>query len=780
MGISSSLYSSISGLSTLGNSMSVIGDNVSNVNTIAFKSSRATFQDVLSQQVSTAAGSSQIGRGVTLSAVDGIFAQGSFESSSTPTDMAIGGDGFFMLREASSSEADNYSRAGEFRFDKEGYLVNPAGYFVQGWGLDATTGERQGTIGDISLGKSTPPVATTHVDAIVNVDSREKNETTEVRLFDGWDGRNAAAVNPTPPISATNYEYSSALKVYDSVGASHDITIYFDRTTKDNQWEFLVTADPTEDMRALSAADQLIYSPDTRYNYLNHKGAGALMYGVIDFSTSGDINNISCYNVPPDGEVDPALNDNRIVLNPADNFYSFPVNFTGDPVNSMVELSFGARYSGQSLPQTQILVSDKGAYADATAATLITADTTWDSVYDANGNVIANGDQFVFNGYTHDGTVAATLTYTVATAVTTKVQDMLTQIETTFGCSASIDASGKLRLTDNQGGDSGLYVSSFTTTAASGADPFGSQINITTSKQKIISTGRALATNTTVPPVITANSDWGNVYSSAGAGPVAAGDTFQFIGLKPDGTAVSSTFTVNATMSPNNNVQDLIDWLDTTFDATASIDNAGSLVLTDRTADSAGFSSALAVSSIVYGGAPAIFGPTATAFSTIPADTGEDGSRAGDIVTTAFDPEALASTQYANSSTTIFQDQDGYAAGFLQSVSVDTEGVITGHYSNGQVLKKAQVALATFNNLAGLFKEGGNIFRETSESGAPITGAPGTNGLGSIAPNSLEQSNVDIGNEFVKLITTQRGFQANSKIISTTDEMLADLINIKR
>ena len=82
--------------------------------------------------------------------------------------------------------------------------------------------------------------------------------------------------------------------------------------------------------------------------------------------------------------------------------------------------------------------------------------------------------------------------------------------------------------------------------------------------------------------------------------------------------------------------------------------------------------------------------------------------------------------------------------------------------------------------IAHLFKKGGNIFTETTSSGAPTTGAPGDNGLGSIAPNALEQSNVDLGVEFVKLITVQRGFQANSKIITTTDEMLNDLINIKR
>ncbi|MBU4176828.1 MAG: flagellar hook-basal body complex protein, partial [Proteobacteria bacterium] len=153
MGVSSSLYASISGLSTMGNAMSVLGDNVSNVNTIAFKSSRATFQDVLSQSVATAAGAAQVGRGVTMTTIDGIFAQGSFESTSTATDLAIGGQGFFMLRAAGSAEADMYTRAGEFRFDKEGFLVNPTGNFVQGWTLDTTSGERQGTIGDINLGK---------------------------------------------------------------------------------------------------------------------------------------------------------------------------------------------------------------------------------------------------------------------------------------------------------------------------------------------------------------------------------------------------------------------------------------------------------------------------------------------------------------------------------------------------------------------------------------------------------------------------------------------------
>ena len=102
------------------------------------------------------------------------------------------------------------------------------------------------------------------------------------------------------------------------------------------------------------------------------------------------------------------------------------------------------------------------------------------------------------------------------------------------------------------------------------------------------------------------------------------------------------------------------------------------------------------------------------------------------------------------------------------------------YHRNRQLIPLYRLALSKFLNMQGLFKEGGNLFSETRESGSAITNRPGTNGLGNISPNSLEQSNVDIANEFVKMITTQRGFQANSKIITVTDEMLQDLINLKR
>ena len=126
MSISSALFSGISGLSTNGNAMSVIGDNIANVNTIGYKSSRTTFQDVLAQSVATASGTSQIGRGAALSSIDTLFQQGSFESTSNATDLAIGGQGFFIVSPR-AEDTQYYTRAGQFRFDADGYIHQPRG-----------------------------------------------------------------------------------------------------------------------------------------------------------------------------------------------------------------------------------------------------------------------------------------------------------------------------------------------------------------------------------------------------------------------------------------------------------------------------------------------------------------------------------------------------------------------------------------------------------------------------------------------------------------------------
>lgn len=136
-------------------------------------------------------------------------------------------------------------------------------------------------------------------------------------------------------------------------------------------------------------------------------------------------------------------------------------------------------------------------------------------------------------------------------------------------------------------------------------------------------------------------------------------------------------------------------------------------------------------------------------------------------------------TQYA-SETTATASQDGYSAGSLQSVSFDTTGTLSGVFSNGITRPLAQVALASFNNPGGLVKEGNTLFAVSSNSGDANIGSAGIGGLGTIRPGSLEMSNVDLAQEFTDMIVTQRGFQANSRVITASDEMLQDLVNLKR
>jgi flagellar hook protein FlgE len=125
-------------------------------------------------------------------------------------------------------------------------------------------------------------------------------------------------------------------------------------------------------------------------------------------------------------------------------------------------------------------------------------------------------------------------------------------------------------------------------------------------------------------------------------------------------------------------------------------------------------------------------------------------------------------------------EQNGFPQGGLQSFSISQDGVITGIFTNGLTRPIAQIAMANFSNPLGLERNGSNQFLSTDNSGYPIIGAPRSGSRGVVSTGFLEQSNVDISNEFTDLIVTQRGFQANTKIVTTVDEMLQDLINMKR
>ncbi|MBF4992535.1 flagellar hook protein FlgE [Arthrobacter gandavensis] len=137
-------------------------------------------------------------------------------------------------------------------------------------------------------------------------------------------------------------------------------------------------------------------------------------------------------------------------------------------------------------------------------------------------------------------------------------------------------------------------------------------------------------------------------------------------------------------------------------------------------------------------------------------------------------------TSYAGVSTASVIGQNGRAAGTLESFSISKDGTIVGSFTNGAKQSLARIAVATFTNPAGLEKAGNSGYTATVNSGNPVLGGPGDPGMGSAIAGSLEMSNVDLSQEFTNLIVAQRGFQANARIITTSDEVLQELTNLKR
>jgi flagellar hook protein FlgE len=144
----------------------------------------------------------------------------------------------------------------------------------------------------------------------------------------------------------------------------------------------------------------------------------------------------------------------------------------------------------------------------------------------------------------------------------------------------------------------------------------------------------------------------------------------------------------------------------------------------------------------------------------------------------AGDPDALQ--QFAGSNSFATLSQDGSAVGFLRSFSIANDGLVTGVFSNGKTEALGQIALATFNNPSGLLKVGNSSYQGTFNSGLPQIGVAGSGGRGTLSGGTLEMSNVDLAQEFTNLIVAQRGFEANSKVITASDELLQDLVNLKR
>jgi flagellar hook protein FlgE len=218
MSITTAMQTGVSGLLASGEAISVIGNNLANIGTTGFKQGRTLFSDMLSSTINNG----QIGRGGQIQAVENIFSQGSMENTGSATDLAIQGDGMFVLQDPASN-ARYYSRAGAFNFDKDNYLTNPDGYRVMGFGV--TNGVSNGVLGTINLANFTKmaPKATSAISLMANLDASQTVPAA------AW----TPAVAGFNPIASSNF--STSTTAYDAQGNAKQLTMYFAKTGA-NAW----------------------------------------------------------------------------------------------------------------------------------------------------------------------------------------------------------------------------------------------------------------------------------------------------------------------------------------------------------------------------------------------------------------------------------------------------------------------------------------------------------------------------------------------------------------
>jgi flagellar hook protein FlgE len=292
MPLTGALYSGVSGINTNGNAMNVIGDNIANVNTVGFKGSRAVFADLLSVEM----GGAQIGTGSRLVSADRIFAQGGIESSNNITDMAIQGNGLFVLK--NNEGATFYTRAGQFNLNEDGVLVNPQGLKVQGVQLNID-GTAVSGLSDIALNNRllVAPTATSKITLSGNFDS---TATTPVLPPPA----DALGTEGTSAEWFSSSNFSTIVTVYDSLGDAHDLTFLYGKIGND-MWSYRVVT-PSSDItggtpgKLIQVSDPggvLEFNPD---GTINLGGATNVTSITFDFNNGSEVPQVITGGIPGD------------------------------------------------------------------------------------------------------------------------------------------------------------------------------------------------------------------------------------------------------------------------------------------------------------------------------------------------------------------------------------------------------------------------------------------------------------------------------------------------
>ena len=260
MSLLRAMYTGQSGINAESEALGVVGDNIANASTIGFKEERASFEDMLGNAVQVAGPGTQAGAGVRLGSIEQMFTQGSLSTTGVSTDLALSGDGFFVVSGTQNGvTSDFYTRDGQFKLDAEGTLVNGQGMQVQGWTANAD-GTMKAGVGAITVPTSAlAPSATTKITLAANLDSRADVQS--------------AAFSTTDP-TGTSTPPASSIVVYDSLGAAHTVDLYWCKTASDT-WDYHAVIDGGDMANGTAGTPVEIGS------------------GSLTFDPSGSLNNVA-------------------------------------------------------------------------------------------------------------------------------------------------------------------------------------------------------------------------------------------------------------------------------------------------------------------------------------------------------------------------------------------------------------------------------------------------------------------------------------------------------
>ncbi|MEO1928058.1 MAG: flagellar hook-basal body complex protein [Nautiliaceae bacterium] len=884
-----SLWSGVSGLNAHQVAMDVEANNIANVNTVGFKYSRTNFQNLLSQTVKSATApqgdlggknSLQIGLGSTVSSVETMFKQGSIQNTDKNTDMAINGDGFFIVS-ADGGKTYRYTRAGDFTFDAEGNFVDPNGFIVQGWMADPDTHNIDTASGvkpiSIPPGLTTPAKETSKIQIKANLNSGD--HITEMAgsraTVDAMDDLNNLYDATGNVISLTADKDKVTFVVTRLNGTKDTLTLTYSKSTSDHDKAFTTIKDLIDELNYDITHDSTgkVLPEVAKYNaseysvFLN--GDGQIVVPTVNASvtysssTETDTNNtlgqiLAAINQNGMSESIKAIQNSFIGADDVGELF----NSNGDALNLKdgqgLTVSIDGLYETRKFVYTSSDINGGSEGCSTNTGSYLGSAITSDSneglhwTYDSNGNkaafsVVRDSNNKVVGHNkvefkVHD-TAGDTHTYTfyygmedntgfhtisdLVCRLNEKLQNDDIPITVTY-------KDGKIVESDSSGAsiDSvSVYTDSNSTAAVtdtsplgnvgtilSGLDGNGTESNVFQKKDIYYFHNIEDLVNLWQMAVDDSNDLLGNENAINGVkanvfldenGKLAvsnvSGNSFGItVSGYPDADTDNALLTeafssINGTVAngATTYAQPLNAAVHTTsIDIFDSLGSKHTLTLHFRKSHTstspvdptvwkwyAEVPEPSTLDDPAYGevkfnsdGSINSFNPPTLVFNA------NNGSTPGQSI--QLDLGTLGEfdglTSFEAPSATSGQTQDGYPGGDLQQLVVDQTGTIIGVFTNGRSYSLAQVALAKFVNNEGLMSEGGTLFSASPNSGEPIIGTAGTGGRGSIQPSALEMSNVDLSRSLTQLIVIQRGFQANSKTITTSDQMLNTLLQLKQ